>query len=234
MTEHSAEYFEYLRLTAQDNHRHERQKRASTWVVIWLMVAAFGTLLMLATWGKHTYRDPQIVIIVIGGVIKAAGWGGMAINIFRWRDADLLGFADDDDEEDEPPRDIPTGQPQRNTSFNQTHAPSQAETQPAENQTAENQISRVRYKFNRDQWWSLVRSLELSNWRWNRNNLIRAKIFNATNTPGTSLTAPGHFNQVCNEFMRVGIIDRRAGKWRVTEEGKHSMCRAAGLEVIPW
>ena len=168
MTERTSQYFEHLRLTEQDRDRRILQKRASTWLFIFMIPAVWGAMLIGIVWGKYTHRDPQTAIFAIGVTLLGIGCVGAVINIFRWRDADLLGFADDDDE---PEGNLPAGQPQRDNTFNQTHAPAEAETEPAENQTDDNQLSRLRYKFTREQWWSLVNSLctnPTGTWTWNR------------------------------------------------------------------
>jgi len=229
----NSQYYDYLRLSEQDRDRKVLQRRASAWLFIFMISSVFGAMMIGIVWGRNTYGDPQMPIFAMGTILLGVGVVGVIVNIFRWRDADLLGFADDDD--DEPERDLPAGQPQRIT-FNQTHAPGEVETEAVQNQTLPNQISRVPYQFNRDQWLALVHSLcpnPTGTWRWNKKNLRRARIFTVP-IAGENITATGVYGRICSNFERAEIIEYKRSKWVVTEPGKNSLCVAAGLEVIPW
>lgn len=101
-----------------------------------------------------------------------------------------------------------------------------------EARTDDNQLRRCKYQFDRAQWHRLVVSLADNRWRFTRDAVVRAKVFNATNTPGTSPTAPGHFDRICREFERMDLVERVDGRWKATQDGRLRMSRAAGIRVV--
>ena len=87
---------------------------------------------------------------------------------------------------------------------------------------SDNNVIRVgQHQFTRRQWRTLAHVLKESNWRWTRHILGKAKVVK-------SLTAPGVYRDMTNDFERLGIVD----KGRVTADGRDAICEAAGLDVV--
>ena len=78
-----------------------------------------------------------------------------------------------------------------------------------------------RFRFTQSQWRLLAVALSDKGWKWTRRNIGEAGIF-------TSLTAPGVYGEITEDFERLGIVDNG----RVTAQGRDKLCGMAGTPLL--
>ena len=71
------------------------------------------------------------------------------------------------------------------------------------------------------EWSHLHEKLHENNWHWNRANVAEAGVFK-------SITAPGVFNRLTEDWRRLGMLDGRT----VNGRGRSALREAAGLWII--
>ena len=193
-----------LELIAESNKIY----RSLVW---WIAVLVIAIIAMIR---PATMKNEWLFVAVLSATIVA--FVAIGLNVLR-----VNGLGDD---EPEPPR------------FDTSSLFESSIGQPItrlEARTKDNQLRRCTYDFSPGQWLKLVHALKINDWVWSRDYSVRkADIFNATNTPGTSLTRAADWRKVCAEFERLNVIRKRGGSWVVTDEGRESLCAMANLRVV--
>ena len=70
-------------------------------------------------------------------------------------------------------------------------------------------------------WHVLHEKLHAANWYWNRQNVAEAGVFK-------SITAPGIFNRLTEDWRRLGMLDGR----RVNGRGRSALREAGGIRMV--
>jgi hypothetical protein len=211
-----------LRLIEESNKIYRR--------FVWysfVMIAGIMTIIISPT----SFYNPIVFSLAVTGFIVALI--AICLNILL-----LSGLNYDDPDPPRPPR--PTHSPVRDNPSNilnyQQFNPGTAIIVPSEDK--DNVLYKCKWRFEPPEWLRLVRQLSINadgqgRWKWTKSALKKTELFNATMTPDVSIDNSSDYPVICAEFVRLGVIEGRMGKWRVTRPGMVALSRAAKLNVVP-